>query len=53
MSDNRTLKNHKRVPLTVNFFLYEKIVEYAANNGLTVLATIRFILNQFFKNKHD
>jgi len=41
----------KKIKFTLNLWLYGRLKEYANENGMTISSAIRFIINQFFKNK--
>lgn len=41
----------KKIKFSLNTWLFGKLKEYADENGMSVSAAIRFIINQFFKNK--
>jgi len=41
----------KKLKITINLWLYEKLKNFAQENGMSVMAAVRFIINQFFKPK--
>ena len=41
----------KMLKITLNTWLYGRVKDYADENGLSVRAAIRLMINQFFKNK--
>ena len=45
-----SVKTFKRVSFSLNFWVYEKLKDYANQNGLSVVGALRMIVNQFFKN---
>lgn len=40
---------HKKFIASLNWWLYQKLKLYADDNGMSVSAAVRFIINQFFK----
>jgi hypothetical protein len=41
----------KKLLLALNDTLYQKVKGFSKENGMPIVSAIRFILNQFFKNK--
>jgi hypothetical protein len=41
----------KKFVITLNTWLYGRVKDYAEENGLSVRAAVRLMINQFFKNK--
>jgi len=40
---------HKKFGISLNWWIYEKLKLYADDNGMSIRAAVRFIINQFFK----
>ena len=41
--------NMKNFRISLNFWLYDKLKVFADENGMSIVAAVRFIINQFFK----
>jgi hypothetical protein len=41
----------KTFKVSLNFWLYGKLEEFAKKNDMSVRGAVRFIINQFFKGK--
>lgn len=41
----------KKFKISLNFWLYGKLEMFAQENGMSIRAAVRYIINQFFKNK--
>lgn len=41
----------KEFLISLNSWIYGRLKEFAEENGMSVRAAVRFIINQFFKNK--
>jgi hypothetical protein len=49
MSDkNDTMK---KFGMSLNLWIYGRVKEFADENGMSIRAAIRFMINQFFKNR--
>jgi len=53
MGDKKPKQDWKEVKFNMNQWIYtERLERWANDNGMSVAAAIRFIINQFFKDKH-
>lgn len=41
----------KKLKFDLNLWLYGKLKMFAQENGMSICASIRYIINQFFKSK--
>jgi len=41
----------KRFHIDLNFWIYGKLKAFADENGMSIRASVRFIINQFFKSR--
>lgn len=51
MSQNGTNKLLKKFNIDLNLWLYNRLKEFANENGMSIKAAVRYIINQHFKNK--
>jgi len=43
----------KVIKITINFWIYARLKEFAKENDMSIRGAIRYIINQFFKNKPE
>lgn len=43
-------KDMKKFGLSLNLWIYGKLKDYAEENGMSIRAAVRYIINQFFKS---
>ena len=41
----------KKFKISLNLWLYGKLAQFAEENGMSVMAAVRYIINQFFKSR--
>jgi macrodomain Ter protein organizer (MatP/YcbG family) len=41
----------KKFGMSLNLFIYGRLKQYAKENGMSIRSAIRYIINQFFKDK--
>lgn len=41
----------KKFKVSLNLWLYGKLEMFAKENGMSVMAAVRYIINQFFKTR--
>lgn len=41
----------KKFKISLNFWLYGKLEMFAKENGMSIMAAVRYIINQFFKTR--
>lgn len=41
----------KEFLISLNLWIYGRLKDFADENGMSVRAAVRYIINQFFKNK--
>lgn len=53
MGANKTKTDWIKVKVSINKWVYDtRLVAWAKDNDMTITAAIRFMINQFFKDKH-